>query len=124
MKKEIADEWVKALPTYTQGKNFLRKGDKFCCLGVLCDLAVKHGIIAEGQDRYHAGALSYGEEELAGTLPDEVRNWAGMKDPGGRLEPRADGATRPFRQSLAELNDAGHTFEDIAEIISKNWELL
>lgn len=43
--------WVKALRSgeYKQGYGYLhyKRGgkDKFCCLGVLCDLAVKNGVI-------------------------------------------------------------------------------
>lgn len=36
----IKENWVKALRSgkYRQGKGRLRKGNLFCCLGVLCDL--------------------------------------------------------------------------------------
>jgi hypothetical protein len=40
MKKEIRDRWVTALRSgeYEQGRHDLRRGDEFCCLGVLCDV--------------------------------------------------------------------------------------
>jgi len=36
----VAQKWVKALRSgkYKQGRNRLRKKDRFCCLGVLCEL--------------------------------------------------------------------------------------
>ena len=50
MNKEVKQQWVAALRSgeYKQGKNALRRqyeGEdaEFCCLGVLCDLAVKAG---------------------------------------------------------------------------------
>lgn len=40
MDKELRDKWVAALRSgdYQQGYDFLRVGDRFCCLGVLGDL--------------------------------------------------------------------------------------
>ena len=40
MNKDIKQKWVKALRSgeYKQGSRFLHYEDKFCCLGVLCDL--------------------------------------------------------------------------------------
>lgn len=58
MKKEIADKWIAALESgeYKQGQNVLRSDDGFyCCLGVLCELAVKEGVIKpwdEGSGSY------------------------------------------------------------------------
>jgi hypothetical protein len=42
MKTEIAEDWAAALRSgkYKQGKGWLRKDDRFCCLGVLCDITV------------------------------------------------------------------------------------
>ena len=38
MMNENAKKWVKALRSgeFEQGTGYLRKGDKFCCLGVAC----------------------------------------------------------------------------------------
>lgn len=45
MNQEIKEKWVKALRSgkYKQGGGFLRKGDRFCCLGVLCDVVDPEG---------------------------------------------------------------------------------
>lgn len=39
--EELKAKWVEALRSgrYKQGTRFLRKGDAFCCLGVLCDVS-------------------------------------------------------------------------------------
>lgn len=41
MKNVTKEEWVVALRSgeYKQGPGALHRGDKFCCLGVLCDLS-------------------------------------------------------------------------------------
>jgi hypothetical protein len=43
MNPEIKEKWVTALRSgeYKQGQDRLKKGDQFCCLGVLCDLHAK-----------------------------------------------------------------------------------
>lgn len=43
--KPLIREWVEALRSgkYLQGRKSLRTGDKFCCLGVACDVAAKEG---------------------------------------------------------------------------------
>lgn len=40
MNFKLKDKWVTALRSgkYEQGSGRLRNGDKFCCLGVLCDV--------------------------------------------------------------------------------------
>lgn len=48
MKQELKNKWVEALRSgdYQQGRSVLRShDDKFCCLGVLCDIASKDGIL-------------------------------------------------------------------------------
>lgn len=50
MMHPLVDKWLNALESgeYQQGRGKLRtKDNKFCCLGVLCDLAVKEGILPE-----------------------------------------------------------------------------
>ena len=47
MNKEVKKKWVDALRSgeYAQGRSSLRDHDEYCCLGVLCELAVKEGVI-------------------------------------------------------------------------------
>jgi len=49
MKLEVKKLWIEALRSgkYEQGRGALNKDGKFCCLGVLCDLAVKAGVEVE-----------------------------------------------------------------------------
>jgi hypothetical protein len=87
VKAEVREQWVAALRSgeYRKGKGLLHakgeKRDKFCCLGVLCDLAVKAGAIDpplpvridELPSFYEYG----GDYEV---LPDAVMDWAGLED--------------------------------------------
>jgi hypothetical protein len=46
MKKEIAELWIKALESgkYKQIRRQLANKDGYCCLGVLCELAIENGV--------------------------------------------------------------------------------
>ena len=109
MNHAIAKQWVAALRSeqYKQTTGALRKGDSFCCLGVLCNLhAIAHPKIArkEVDPREY---LRHG-----GTLPNKVMRWAGMSTQTGLLFYRGD--------TLADLNDHGSPFDEIADVIENN----
>lgn len=113
MKRSIARKWAQALESgeYKQCKGQLRKGDSFCCLGVLCNLhAQEHPEIAAKQKK----KSSYLSEATA--LPDAVQEWAGMDSEYG---------ARVYGRPLTMLNDAeGFTFPEIAKVIRKEWKNL
>lgn len=109
MNPEVKAEWVKALRSgeYKQGKNALRNDkDEHCCLGVLCELAVKAGAIPPAVldgDRY-----KYAGRE-ATFLPSSVEQWAGIVDQVYRdMDAISD---------LIEYNDGGKDFAYIADVI-------
>lgn len=84
MNPEIKAEWIAALRSgdYTQGAFVLRSAkDEYCCLGVLCELAVKHEVIAPAVP-YESAAGEYkygdGEDWSTATLPKSVQDWAGL----------------------------------------------
>lgn len=113
MNKDIKTQWVAALRSgeYTKGVGYLNANDKFCCLGVLCDLAVEAGVTT------FTGGGGYGAEREAQTLPAEVQNWAELQTSGGRLPGYF---TVNHCHSLWELNDTtGYSFEDIAAVIEE-----
>jgi hypothetical protein len=112
MNPEIRARWTAALRSgeYRQGRNYLRRNDRFCCLGVLCDLAEKAGVAI--RDPHPAGDGSYTYGANCGTLPREVFLWAGLAEssPSIRLE---DGT-----YDLTECNDEERwTFARIADAI-------
>jgi len=117
MRKEIANKWVKALRSekYKQGRGNLNIEEKFCCLGVLCELATKKGIVNKEFDE----ELVTSYDTYTEILPDSVRKWAGMSSQRGEF---IDSKGRSI--SLTNLNDIGRSFKQIANIIENNWEKL
>jgi hypothetical protein len=110
-----AKKWVEALRSEKykqQTKSYLRVGNKFCCLGVACDLYQKEvgdlKELASGSDDryYYNGMASY--------LPEIVQNWLGISTWSGSYN---DDSGLRFRLDLASQNDSGKTFEEIADII-------
>lgn len=119
MRTDVAKLWTTALRSgeYTQGCEYLNCNDRFCCLGVLCDLYMKH----EGYDKMHvrvytSSVVSYNTSDAV--LPAVVQEWAGMKTAIGSL-PDPDENT-----SLAELNDGGYSFEELAKVIDSSLDIL
>jgi len=99
MNKDIKKKWVDALRSgeYKQGKGQLRLYDvSFCCLGVLCNLAMKEGL-AKWENN------SFLDQEFG--LPEEVTNWAGLKEGDFQI-----------CDNLAGMNDKGIGFEEIADV--------
>lgn len=125
MKKAIAEQWVKALRSgdYEQGVGQLRleKDNSFCCLGVLCNLhAMAHPKIAAEQENV---ALYLGESSI---LPHEVADWADMRYPDGQpRDIKVDVVIGEDSYSdLADANDCGCSFTEIANWIEKNYKEL
>lgn len=121
MNKEIKTQWLAALRSgeYQQGKGSLRgKNNEFCCLGVLCDIAVKNGVIPEprlvkGSTVYQYGGIGELFETLH--LPKTVQEWAELPN----SNPRVESKTLFRGGTLAYLNDQGATFEQIADLIEE-----
>src|SRR5580692_6183029 len=90
-KQKVQRKWVRALRSgkYQQGRSKLHNlENQFCCLGVLCDLAVKAGVISTPLVDSSVGSYSY--EDAAYYLPVAVRTWSGVRDSSG-----------PFREENA-----------------------
>lgn len=64
---------------YEQGSGRLRQGDRFCCLGVACDLAMKNGV--EMKIRKDAPAVSCGNPQCT-ACGDEGQTWVYEYDMG------------------------------------------
>jgi hypothetical protein len=118
MNPAIRDRWVKALTSgdYKQGSGALRRGDEFCCLGVLCDLAVRDGVVSNLGPLGMSGSHFFGNTGLdsdSNELPQMVRDWAGLDS----CDPTV---ARPSREriELAALNDGGMPFAELAELIT------
>lgn len=95
MLDELKTAWVGALRSgeYTQGRDFLEKDGKFCCLGVLCDVL----------------------------RPDKCREF---RDPFKEVIHQnvleTIGMSSHVQNDLAEMNDEGDSFEQIADWIASH----
>lgn len=119
MKPEIKALWIKALTSgeYSQGRGYLKSAGKYCCLGVLCELAFEAGIVKDVHLLTRPGIVDevYYDGESA-LLPRSVMEWAGLQGANGRYAagPGGNGGT------LVDLNDNGSTFSEIARVIEGN----
>lgn len=119
IRADVKARWLEALRStdYGQTTGELRNSmGGFCCLGVLCDVAAKSGVGRWRGDEFKASyaGQSQGSE---GVLPDPVAHWAGMgwtTDTGG-IE--ALKGLQKESVELADLNDSGFTFAQIADVI-------
>ena len=107
MHQEIKAKWITALRSgdYKQGTGQLKDGDKYCCLGVLCDLHAKEtGNIFDG--------WVYLEQDRI--LPNEVKDWSEIGTNVGKIP--------NFNHTLWELNDVEmYSFAEIADVIEKHF---
>ena len=108
MNPDIKQKWIEALRSgkYEQGFSVLKKNNRYCCLGVLCEL---HSKITNREWIQGEDGESY--DDCDTYLPDVVVEWAGLN---------SDDPSVVDSLSLAQLNDVGQTFEQIAEFIEKN----
>ncbi|CAB4143220.1 hypothetical protein UFOVP434_98 [uncultured Caudovirales phage] len=121
MNAEYKALWLAALRgnEYKQGQGRLKTvttgGPVFCCLGVLCDIAVKRGETSWDSIHLHSGkerTLSMFEY-----IPKELAPKFGIEY-NGKI-PRQI-ANNTFVESLAECNDQAQlSFPQIADIIEK-----
>ena len=114
---ENARAWVAALRSgkYKQGKRALHPTpDTYCCLGVACDLYQR--AMGESWQNDNSSILSFWGN--AQVLPPRVRLWLGLTFPTSTYL-KEDGRTY---ESLANLNDRGVTFNEIADLIESEPE--
>ena len=114
-KKRVA-KLVAALRSdeYKQGDSYLKQtqpnGDAVhCCLGVACELYLQNNELQYHDDD---GWAYFGGEE--GQLPAKVQKYYGFADALGAFS-WSDGR----KTSLADQNDDGKTFKQIAAIIER-----
>ena len=97
--KEKIKLWVDALKSgnYKQGISYLNKKNKFCCLGVLCDVVKK--IYPEKVQVYgnEFSVVFYstdgGKNKVDSILPKWIKNWMELNDAGGSY-------TSPYKINL------------------------
>ncbi len=117
MNYRVKKRWIKELRSGVYKKTCcsLRHGDRFCVLGVLCDLHAK----ATGGEWEGGHYKGRGSE-----LPDEVRYWAGLEGYSAMV------GLAPLEskyESLAQMNDgvdqdklSARSFKQIANCIERH----
>lgn len=128
--------WIEALRSgeYKQGRNYLTKTHRLeneekeklhCCLGVATCLAIEAGVPIRVYEKYMADAewwiTTY--DDVTDLLPSNVSEWLEIysEDPYFKNPALIDsgvinvGDYREF--GLAELNDSGFTFAQIADVL-------
>jgi hypothetical protein len=123
MKQEIKADWGQRLLDNAgrQGAGLLhRKGDapdgsqdRFCCLGVLCELGVQAGVVRreltnDGEAYRYVSTTDENDRSYL-VLPQAVVRWAG-------LDSHTPVAGYAY---LTELNDGGTTFPKIKALIDR-----
>lgn len=115
MNPEAKALWLTALRSgeYQQGTGRLHSraegGDQYCCLGVLCDVAVRNGLdVKVGECAFGSGVMYDGASSW---LPGSVSNWAGLTSGN----PMVTGFT------LADWNDRqAKDFAFIADLVEEH----
>lgn len=109
MNKQVITEWIDALESgeFEQGTGRLHsKNNRFCCLGVLCQLAMRSGI----EIRVHREPLDevYTYDGEACIPPISVLQWAGMRTSDDLIERLLclnDAVQRTFPKIAAYLRE-------------------
>jgi len=123
--------WIKALRSgeYQQTTYCLKSSNnKFCCLGVACDLYLKSGeapnyVKWDNNDNFVFARTNkknpYRPTVTWNVLPDTVRDWLGLTSSCGNFD---DKKSCGVKRALTTENDSGKTFKQIANIIEKEPE--
>lgn len=143
MNPEIKRRWITALRSgkYPQGKGALHTvfpdSETFCCLGVLCELALNVGVAQSDVDEvrqfgiHTSRTISYFDpddrNESESSLPTRgVLRWAGLNNIYGACVPKRDEYSGWWPEGvptgaadLVTLNDAGVPFDKIADLIER-----
>jgi hypothetical protein len=95
-----------------------------CCLGVACEIAVRHGVTSANRDQNF-----YVYEGQSNLMPFSVLDFFGFATPDGLIcapesDIKSESILSGYRSSLAgeyrtlaSMNDGGATFAEIADII-------
>lgn len=109
-------KWVEALESgkFDQGKNALCMNDRYCCLGVACEIS-DIGVEKTIRDNL----TYYGDGSQA--APEIIWKHYGLRDAIGEFK-MAETHDGEIFKALTEMNDSGMTFKEIAKYIRKNPE--
>lgn len=120
MNKEIKEKWITALRSgeYKQGTGYLCRAQEkeYCCLGVLCNLAMKEGIckISNYEKIVSCETNMVRYDGNNSFVPSSVQEWAELDNQNPMIYDGIENTT------LATHNDnKGRNFNEIADLIEK-----
>lgn len=121
----LREEWLQALESdeYQQGEGNLCYKDHYCCLGVACEILVRHNLLRRRVHDDFGGRTQYGP--IYGEVEGDWRGDILPPSARGLLGLRSDsGASQNHRvRSLLAMNDDGVPFTEIAATIRVNMDL-
>jgi hypothetical protein len=120
LRKRLRAEWIAALRSgeYRQTTDGnLRDSYGWCCLGVACDVAVRHGITSEPK---MADGECLFEGDATASLPPSVLEAFGIHSDLGDF--RDTTLELGGEVSLSSANDQGVSFAEIADFIEQHPE--
>ncbi|GAB6901983.1 hypothetical protein [Kineosporia succinea] len=132
MNEEVGRLWVAELRSgkwvQTKGKLGLANTNQRCCLGVLQECAQAAGVFGPEDVMVRVTSdgdlLGYREDPTKGraweegVLSDKVQAWAALAEDNPTVFiPDEDEPDVDSRTSLADLNDEGRSFAEIADLI-------
>lgn len=130
MNPRVKKLWVDALRSgeYEQCSGVLANLDDpdkpaYCCLGVLCEVAIKDGLYVETKDESnrHRMWLRRFYDGKDTQLPRSVWEWAELDSQNPVLFQEEDVDGRPFDVLCSTANDEYElSFTEIADLIEKN----
>jgi len=116
MNKRVKALWIQALRSkeFKQGTFKLADRGRFCALGVLCEIALLHGVCTYDDEAYDGKQrrLSY-----------NILRWANIAQKGEKFfdkrEQEVVVRVKGRLTTIAQLNDAGVSFNEIALVIER-----
>lgn len=114
--------WVDALRSgkYKQGSGYLRQGDKYCCLGVVCELCplveAEASNALSNEDPEYERTVYYYDGQM-GLLPGAVADWLGLES-----DPILKNRVGDEPLTATNANDTeSMSFETIARLIEEKY---
>lgn len=128
IRDQLQEEWVEALLSgeYEQTQHALHNDEGFCCLGVGCETVLEFGIDVPVSFREDVRHYLY--DDNSNLLPQSVQMLLGLRTIDGEFIIDSEEILKIIetvdvypnigdQAQLANLNDLGLCFEDIARII-------
>jgi hypothetical protein len=121
-------KWVKALRSgdFPQTRHALRNESGYCCLGVACDIFSEELGLDTVRRYINDTKFDTAYDHQSTVLPQNVADFIGLRTREGRFSKYRHGVEAEGHEyeALTTLNDDGVTFEEIADILEDNEDLL